>query len=126
MIFARVTHRPAKVVANLSHRESHPGHRGRLLLIRFIALSPVDHRQEFPWKETHTNTGYEEITKSDRARTSATALGSVATTTSLHTRTNESLRESVVEGDYLRPCISTLTSSDDQTITILATPPIHR
>lgn len=50
-----------------------------------------------------------------RARTSA-ALGSVATTTKLPYTHEPILCANVVEGDYLRPCISTL--SDDQTTKI--------
>lgn len=75
--------------------------------------------REIRWEmDLHIHTLWNTVSRDHeerRARTSA-ALGSVATTTKLPYTHEPILCANVVEGDYLRPCISTL--SDDQTTKI--------
>lgn len=73
--------------------------------------------REIRWEmDLHIHALWSTVSREERrARTSA-ALGSVATTTKLPYTHEPILCANVVEGDYLRPCISTL--SDDQTTKI--------
>lgn len=111
--FKKVTHRPAKVVADLSHCKSDP------ILSIFNISRHFFLASKIRWEmDLHIHTLWNTVSRDHeerRARTSA-ALGSVATTTKLPYTHEPILCANVVEGDYLRPCISTL--SDDQTTKI--------
>lgn len=113
MPFEKVTHRPAKIGAVLSHRESHPT---SLTLNPSLALSRRD-RRKFRRETNHTP----RTTRSRRTTCTHFSCSRQRRDYYQPPYTHRPiLRTSVVEGDYLRPCISTLTSCDDQTTNIFA------
>lgn len=112
--FKKVTHRPAKVATVLSHCKPHP-----ILSIFNISrhFFLVTTRNSTRNGSTHTYVVKHCVPRSRRTTCTHFSCSRQRRDyyqTTIHARTN--LMCDVVEGDYLRPCISTL--SDDQTTKI--------
>lgn len=87
-----------------------------LILNPSSALSPCDHAKFDEKRITHTHAVNTVLARSRRTTCTHFSCSRQRRDYYQPPYTHEPiLRTSVVEGDYLRPCISTLTSSDDQT-----------